>query len=72
MPDLIIDERYLFEKKFIYDLKEKEFQIYHEYIPKMDSIRKKFHISEKEFGIFYLYENKNEQIKSFIDFYSIE
>ena len=72
LPDLIIDERYLFEKNFIYDLKEKEFQIYHEYIPKMDSISKMFHISEKEFGIFYLYENKNEQIKSFIDFYSIE
>ena len=58
-------------KNVIYDLKEKEFQIYHE-IPNMYSNRKMFHINEKEFGIFYLYQNEKELIESFIDFYSIE
>ena len=76
VPELIIDERYLFAHFWIYDLKTKEITIYHEknipIIGKYNYRRKMFSTSEKEFFIYYIYEKEDGKFNSFIDFYIIE
>ena len=75
LADLIIDERYLFYFFYIYDLKNKSIQTFHENIPpeinEYNSWWKKLFINEKQFIIYYLYRSKDGNVKSFIDFYTI-
>lgn len=75
LPDLIINQRYLFFGLWIYDLKKKEYQIIHKDIPKIDECNhwsKMFFTCENQFCIYYIYNSKDGNTKSFIDFYQIE
>ena len=75
LADLIIDKRYLFYSFYIYDLKNKSVQTFHENIPpeinEYNSYWKKLFINKNQFIIYYVYLSKDDNVKSFIDFYTI-